>query len=239
VTIEDSTACMHGSRGMAEPVAGTLLSEAAIVAGIARATLDPNPRVDWEAWVADYARIRDAIEATYPDIFQDFNARMWTPGGFRRPLGAAHRVWKTDSGKATFTVPEALDGNPDLRARPNTLRLFTVRSDGQFNTTIYSHDDRFRGVYGSRMVLFMARADMAKHALAQGDIVALRCAADDGVERRVDGLAVVPYDVPEGCIAGYFPELNPLIPLWHHAKESKVPAAKAIDVFLERDRSPA
>ncbi|WP_027863889.1 FdhF/YdeP family oxidoreductase [Massilia alkalitolerans] len=234
VTVEDSTACMHGSRGMAEPVAPSLLSEPAIVAGIARATLDPNPRVDWERWVADYASIRDAIAQTYPEIFHDFNARMWTPGGFRKPLGAANRVWKTESGKANFTVPEALQGNPDLKGGAGTLRLFTVRSDGQFNTTIYSHDDRFRGVYGSRMVIFMARADMAKYALKQGDLVGLRCAAEDGVERRVGGLAVVPYDVPEGCIAGYFPELNPLIPLWHHAKESKVPAAKAIDVILER-----
>ena len=239
VTIEDSTACMHGSRGMAEPVAPSLLSEPAIVAGIARATLDPNPRVDWERWVADYASIRDAIAETYPEIFHDFNARMWTPGGFRKPLGAANRIWKTESGKANFTVPEALQGNPDLKGGANTLRLFTVRSDGQFNTTIYSHDDRFRGVYGSRMVIFMARADMAKYALKQGDLVGLRCAAEDGVERRVGGLAVVPYDVPEGCIAGYFPELNPLIPLWHHAKESKVPAAKAIDVILERGGRPS
>ncbi|MCC2955773.1 FdhF/YdeP family oxidoreductase [Massilia sp. IC2-477] len=239
VTIEDSTACMHGSRGMAEPVAETLLSEPAIVAGIAKATLDPNPRVDWDRWVGDYAGIRDAIEATYPDIFHDFNARMWQPGGFRKPLGAAHRVWKTASGKAEFTAPDTLAGNPDLRSGAATLRLFTVRSDGQFNTTIYSHDDRFRGVYGSRMVIFMARADMAKYALAQGDIVSLRCAAEDGVERRVAGLAVVPYDVPQGCIAGYFPELNPLIPLWHHAKESKVPAAKAIDVILERGGRPS
>jgi len=239
VTIEDSTACMHGSRGMAEPVAPTLLSEPAIVAGIAKATLNPNPRVDWDRWVGDYSLIRDAIAETYPEIFHDFNARMWTPGGFRKPLAAANRVWKTPSGKAEFTVPEALAGNPDLNGGPATLRLFTVRSDGQFNTTIYSHDDRFRGVYGSRMVLFMARADMAKYALAQGELVDLRCAAMDGVERRVDGLAVVPYDVPQGCIAGYFPELNPLIPLWHHAKESKVPAAKAIDVILERARRPA
>jgi len=238
VTIEDSTACMHGSRGMAEPVAATLRSEAAIVAGIAKATLAPNPRVDWDRWVDDYASIRDAIAATYPEIFHDFNARMWTPGGFRKPLAAANRIWHTDSGKAGFTVPEELA--PAAVAGEGggaTLRLFTVRSDGQFNTTIYSHDDRFRGVYGSRMVIFMARADMAKYGLVQGELVALRCAADDGVARRVDGLAVVPYEVPEGCIAGYFPELNPLIPLWHHAKESKVPAAKAIDVVLERGRA--
>jgi len=239
VTIEDSTSCMHGSRGAAEPVAATLLSEPAIVAGIAKATLDPNPRVDWDAWVGDYARVRDAIEETYPDIFEDFNARMWTPGGFRKPVGAAHRVFDTGSKRAEFTVPEALPGDPDMDAGPPALRLFTIRSDGQFNTTIYHEDDRFRGVYGSRMVLFMSRPDMARFGLEQGDSVALRTPSDDGIERRVEGLAVVPYDVPEGCIAGYYPELNPLIPLWHHAKESKVPAAKAIDVLLEPSRTAA
>ncbi|MEW6371754.1 MAG: FdhF/YdeP family oxidoreductase [Pseudomonadota bacterium] len=234
VTVEDSTACMHGSRGMAEPVAGTLLSEPAIVAGIAKATLAPNPKVDWDAWVGDYAKVRDAIEETYPEIFRDFNARMWTPGGFRKPVGAAHRVFDTDSGRAQFTVPEQLQGDPAMDAAPPELRLFTIRSDGQFNTTIYHLDDRFRGVFGSRMVLFMAPVDMERLGLAQGDLVALRCAADDGVARRVEGLAVVPYDVPQGCVAGYYPELNPLIPLWHHAKESKVPAAKSIDVLVER-----
>lgn len=234
VTVEDSTACMHGSRGMAEPVASTLLSEPAIVAGIAKATLDPNPKVDWDAWVADYGRVRDAIEETYPDIFRDFNARMWTPGGFRRPIGAAHRVFATESGRAQFTVPEELQGDPAMDAEPPELRLFTIRSDGQFNTTIYHLDDRFRGVYGSRMVLFMAAADMERHGLVQGDVVALHTPTDDGVLRRVDGLSVVPYDLPAGCVAGYYPELNPLIPLWHHAKESKVPAAKSIDVLIER-----
>jgi len=239
VTVEDSTSCMHGSRGMAEPAAPTLLSEPAIVAGIAKATLDPNPRVDWDAWVADYATIRDAIEQTFPEIFRDFNARMWTPGGFRKPLGAAERIWKTDSGKAEFTAPDELPGNPDMDGGVGVLRLFTIRSDGQFNTTIYSHDDRFRGVHGSRMVLFMSEADMAAYGLAQGELVALRTKSDDGIERRVDGLQIVPYDVPAGCIAGYYPECNPLIPLWHHAKESKVPAAKSIDVLLERSATVA
>ena len=239
VTVEDSTSCMHGSRGMAEPAAPALLSEPAIVAGIAKATLDPNPRVDWDAWVADYATVRDAIEQTFPEIFRDFNARMWTPGGFRKPLGAAERIWKTDSGKAEFTAPDELPGNPDMDGGVGVLRLFTIRSDGQFNTTIYSHDDRFRGVHGSRMVLFMSEADMAAYGLAQGELVALRTKSDDGIERRVDGLQIVPYDVPAGCIAGYYPECNPLIPLWHHAKESKVPAAKSIDVLLERSATVA
>jgi len=234
VTVEDSTSCMHGSRGMAEPAATTLLSEPAIVAGIAKATLDPNPKVDWDGWVADYATIRDAIEETFPKIFHDFNERMWTPGGFRKPLGAAERIFETESGKAEFTVPDELSGNPDMDGGAGVLRLFTIRSDGQFNTTIYSHDDRFRGVHGSRMILFMSQADMTRYSLEQGDVVTLRTAADDGVERTVEGLAIVPYDVPPGSVAGYYPECNPLIPLWHHAKESKVPAAKSIDVLLER-----
>ena len=234
VSVEDSTSHMHGSRGMTEPAAPGLLSEPAIVAGIAKATLDANPRVDWDGWVADYSTIRTAMGITFPTIFNELNERMWTPGGYRKPLAAAERIWKTESGKAEFTAPDELPGNPDLQGGADILRLFTIRSDGQFNTTIYSHDDRFRGVSGSRMVLFMNAADMARYGLNKGDVVALRTHADDGVERRVGGLQIVPYDVPAGCIAGYYPECNPLIPLWHHAKESKVPAAKAIDVLLER-----
>lgn len=239
VTIEDSTSCMHGSRGMTEPAGPELLSEPAIVAGIAKATLEPNPRVDWDGWVADYATIRASMAETFPAIFHDFNERMWTPGGFRKPLAAAERVWNTDSGRAEFTTPEELTGNPDMAGGGDTLRLFTIRSDGQFNTTIYSHDDRFRGVHGGRMILFMSPSDMDAYGLAQGDLVTLRTPTDDGVERRVEGLAIVPYDVPRGSIAGYYPECNPLIPLWHHAKESKVPAAKAIDVVLERQAGAA
>ncbi|WP_295993947.1 FdhF/YdeP family oxidoreductase [Rugamonas sp.] len=238
VSMEDSTGCMHGSRGRAEPAGELLRSEPAIVAGIAKAALAPNPRVDWDAWCADYARVRDAIEATYPEIFPRFNERMWTPGGFRKPVPAAERIWKTATGKANFIAPESLDEDPDLGpGGPATLRLFTVRSDGQFNTTIYSNDDRFRGIYGSRKVLLMARADMDRLGLAEADLVTARTPSGDGVARAVDNLRVVEYAVPAGCVAAYYPECNPLIPLWHHAKESKVPAAKAIDVILQRTGS--
>jgi molybdopterin-dependent oxidoreductase alpha subunit len=229
VSIEDSTACMHGSRGQTEPAAATLLSEPAIVAGIAKATLSPNPKLDWDAWVADYSKIRDAIAETYPEIFHDFNARMWQPGGFRKPIAAAKREWKTPTGKANFTVPEGLNADPDMPRAPDALRLFTVRSDGQFNTTIYSLEDRFRGVQ-DRMVLFMARADMERLGLREGDWVTASTALGDDVSRRLEGLRVVEYPIPEGCVAGYYPECNPLIPLWHYAKDSKVPAAKSIDI---------
>ena len=237
VSVEDSTACMHGSRGRAEPAGAALLSEPAIIAGIAKATLTANPHVDWDAWVGNYALIRDAIEATYPDIFPDFNARMWQPGGFRKPVPAAKRIWKTQTGKAHFLAPDTLDEDPDLAHGVDTLRLFTIRSDGQFNTTIYSHDDRFRGVKGNRRVLFMAREDMLRLGFSDGDLVCASTPAQDGVPRSVDGLRVTEYAVPAGCIAGYFPECNPLIPLWHHARESKVPAAKSIEVILTRSAS--
>ncbi|MDQ2821760.1 MAG: FdhF/YdeP family oxidoreductase [Pseudomonadota bacterium] len=238
VSIEDSTGFMHGSKGRAEPASAHLLSEPAIIAGMAKALLPTVPsvaNVDWDGWVADYARIRDAIEETFPEIFHQFNERMWTPGGFRKPIAAAHRVWNTPSSKATFFAPEALDENPDMTEEgADILRLFTMRSDGQFNTTVYSEDDRFRGVYGTRKVLFMARADMDRLGFAEGDIVSAHTSTDDGVARSVDGLRLVEYSIPQGCIAGYFPECNPLIPLWHYAKESMVPAAKAIDVRLKR-----
>lgn len=236
VSVEDSTGCIHGSRGMAEPAADTLLSEPAIVAGIAKALLPPNPKVDWDAWVGDYGRIRDAIAETWPEIFHDFNARMWTPGGFRKPVAAAHRQWKTPNGKANFTVPDSLAVDPDMPDRADTLRLFTVRSDGQFNTTIYSLDDRFRGVEGDRKVLLMSRADMDARGLKDGERVTASTATNDGVERKVDGLRVMEYPVPTGCVAGYYPECNPLLPLWHHAKESFVPAAKSIAIRIEAAR---
>jgi len=233
-TVEACEAIRAGKLQALISLGGNLVrSEPAIVAGIAKATLAPNPKVDWDAWVADYAKIRNAIAATYPQIFHDFNECMWQPGGFRKPLAAADRKWNTPTGKANFTVPDTLSADPDMPVPEDALRLFTVRSDGQFNTTIYSLEDRFRGVQ-HRKVLFMAGADMARLGLADGDIVTASTAVDDGIARRVDGLRVVEYGVPAGCVAGYFPECNPLIPLWHYAKESKVPAAKSVAIRVER-----
>ena len=129
---------------MRAPASPHLLSEPAIVAGIAKATLAPNPNIDWDAWVADYSLVRDAIAATYPEAFHDFNSRMWEPGGFHRPLAARHRQWKTKTGKANFITPTGLPTDLD---RPDekreVLQLITLRSNDQFNTTIYGYNDRF------------------------------------------------------------------------------------------------
>jgi molybdopterin-dependent oxidoreductase alpha subunit len=231
VTMEDSTGCMHGSRGLAAPASEHLRSEPAIIAGIAKATLAPNPKVDWDGWVADYARVRDAIAESYPEIFHDFNARMWQPGGFHRPLGAKHREWKTKTGKANFMVPKSLATDIETpEEERDILQLITLRSQGQFNTTVYSYRDRFRGVEGTRMVLFMNDNDLNRLDLKPEQMVSLVTAAGDHIHRQVDGFIVRPYDIPEGCIAAYYPECNPLVPLWHHEERAKVPATKSIPV---------
>jgi molybdopterin-dependent oxidoreductase alpha subunit len=231
VSMEDSTACIHGSRGQRKPVSDMVRSEPFIIAGMAKATLSPNPKVNWDEWVGNYALVRDAIETTYPDQFKDFNDRMFTPGGFPRPLGARERKWKTPNGKANFIVPESLNNRREQA--PDVYQLLTLRADGQFNTTIYAEDDRFRGVQGGRNVVLMNENDIARLNLREGDMVTLSTAADDGVSRKLGGLRVMPYGIPEKCIAGYYPECNVLIPLWHYAKKSKVPAAKSVPVRIE------
>ena len=236
VSCEDTMTHIHASRGMVPPASSDLLSEPAIVAGIAKATLPPNPRVPWDEWVTDYGRVRDAIEASYPSMFKDFNKRFDQPGGFARPLPARQREWKTETGKANFLVPAGFrtDLETDLDD-PEILQLITLRSNDQFNTTVYGYDDRFRGIRGTREVVLMNRQDAARLGLRDGDRVALSTVADDNVRRTVQGLRVVHYDIPPGAIGGYYPECNPLIPLWHHAEGSKVPAAKSVPVRVRKE----
>ena len=235
VSVEDSTACIHGSRGYATPASEHLRSEAWIVAALAKAVLPPNPHIDWDGWIADYSSIRDAIARTYPKDFHDLNERMWTPGGFHRPLAACNREWKTKNGKANFFTPKNLTGNVDVDPeRRDVFQLTTFRSQGQFNTTIYSDRDRFRGISGTRMVLFMNRNDIERLDLAEGDVVSLQTEVGDDMTRQVDGFIVHGYNIPEGCLGAYYPECNPLIPIWHHAKGSKVPASKGIPVSIAK-----
>jgi molybdopterin-dependent oxidoreductase alpha subunit len=233
VSTEDSTGFMHASDGVAEPASGQLRSEPWIVAALAQATLPSNPKLCWSVWAGDYAKVRDAIEATWPEVFRDFNGRFRTPGGFHRPIPARHREWKTENGKANFIAPPGLAADPDLPPPAvDVLRLMTMRSDDQFNTTVYSLDDRFRGVYGTRRVLLMNAVDIAHLGFSDGEIVTAVAAYDDGEDRRVDNMRIVDFDVPVGCIAAYFPECNPLLALHHHAEGSHVPAAKSIPVRL-------
>jgi molybdopterin-dependent oxidoreductase alpha subunit len=236
ISMEDSTACIHGSRGQRRPVADNLLSEPRIVAELAKATLTPSPKPNWDLWVSDYSLVRDAIERTWPEQFKGINERMFEPGGFPRPLAARERKWKTPNGKANFTIPKkALKPPPEDDA---VFELMTMRADGQFNTTIYNEDDRFRGIQGGRYVVFINPEDMTRMDLKQGDLITLSTDVNDGVERKLSELQVVPYDIPRKSIAGYYPECNGLIPLWHFAEGSKVPAAKSVPVRISKDAPP-
>ena len=231
VTMEDSLSCIHGSLGKNTPASKHLLSEPAIVAGMAKATLPPNPKVPWDEWQGDYAKVRDAIEHTYPEQFHDFNARVFTPGGFYRGNSARERVWKTKSGKAQFTVPTAMR-SVGFEDAPGRYRLMTLRSNDQFNTTIYGYSDRLRGIEGTRDVLLMNPEDIEDAGLAKGQVVGLQTDAGDDVDRRVHGLTVTPFLLPRGCLGGYYPELNPLVPVWYHEEDSKTPAAKGVPVRI-------
>ena len=235
VSMESSVAYFHGSHGVVDPASPDLRSEPWIVAELAKTVLAPNPRVPWDAWVGNYALVRDAIEATYPETFKRFNERFLLPGGFPRPVPARERKWVTRSGKANFITPDRLfAGMAPVGDTSNVLQLATLRSNDQFNTTIYGYNDRFRGVEGTRHVIFMNPADAARLGLAAGDAVDLVPAVEDGVDRVVRGLQVIPYNIPPGCAGAYFPECNPLFPLWHHDKQSKVPAYKALPVRVTR-----
>ncbi len=237
VSMESSVAHFHGSRGRAPPASPQLKSEPAIVAGLARATLGEGGSVPWEQWTADYDLIRAAIERTFPATFGGYAARMFQPGGVPRPLAARERRWNTRSGKANFIVPTRLfagHGTGFSADDDRVLQLTTLRSNDQFNTTIYGFDDRFRGVRGTRSVVFMNPADVHRLGLEPGASVDLRTAIDDGIERRVAGLRVVPYDIPPGCVAAYYPEINPLVPLSHRDVKSRTPGYKAVPVTVSR-----
>jgi molybdopterin-dependent oxidoreductase alpha subunit len=232
VTVEDSTSVIHPSRGRVEPASPHLLSEPAIVAGIAKALLPLNSKVDWDAWTGDYALVRDAIAATLPEVFHDFNERLKTPGGFWKGNKAAERIWQTPSKKAEFLTPTDLNATGFAEAE-GRYRMLTVRSNDQFNTTIYGYDDRFRGIKGTRRVVMMNKADIASAGLTEGQKVRLVGDAGDARRREVADMMIVAYDVPPGCIATYYPECNPLIALDHHAEQSHVPAAKSVPVQIE------
>jgi molybdopterin-dependent oxidoreductase alpha subunit len=231
VTMEDTFSCIHGSIGRRKPASKELLSEMAIVAGMAKATLPQNPKVRWDAWLGDYGLVRDLIEQTYPEEFHDFNARMFTPGGFYRGNSARERIWKTASGRAEFSVPPALSA-AGFDDAPGRYRLITLRSNDQFNTTIYGYSDRLRGIEGTRDVLLINPQDMALNGLSEGQMVGLASDAGDGCNRFVGGLKVTPFDLPDGCLGGYYPELNVLVPLSHHDIQSKTPASKAVPVRI-------
>jgi len=237
ITVEDSMSMVHASRGGLKPASEHLKSEPAIIAEIARATL-PNTRVGGAEMISDYGKIRDAIEAIFPE-FADFNARITKPGGFRLYVAASEREWLTPTKKANFLVYPGLDEDPHV-ADPGALTLTTIRSHDQYNTTIYGMNDRYRGITGRRDVVFVNERDLSSRGLKHGDFVDITVVADAGSKpgRRVmRNLTAVAFNIAQGSIATYYPEANVLVALDHYDIKSGTPSYKSTPVLIRASRN--
>lgn len=228
ITVEDSFSMVHASEGVGKPLAKTQRSETAIVAGIANAVLG-DKYLNWLALADDYNLIRDHIAATIPG-FADFNQRCEIPGGFYLGNAAAERRFNTPSGKAEFSSAAL----PDLHQGHDReiFTLQTLRSHDQYNTTIYGLDDRYRGVYGQREVLFIHPDDIQQLGFSDGDYVDIETVWNDNIRRKVNRFKLVAYNIPRGNLAAYYPEANPLVPLNNIGKETGTPASKSVPVIL-------
>ncbi|NVD74306.1 FdhF/YdeP family oxidoreductase [Duganella sp. BJB1802] len=247
VTVEDSMSMVHISYGINKPASEALLSEIAIVSHMAEATLGSGAgrgrrALAWPAYRDDYARIRDDIEKVFDD-FYDYNARIAVPGGFHLKVASREREWHTASGKAQFVPHQVERDTPIARASirygQRLMVMMTTRSHDQYNTTIYALDDRYRGVFGMRRVIFINQADIDMLGMKAGDWVDVRSVWEDDVERRADGFMLVAYDIPRGCIGAYYPETNPLVPLSSVADGAGTPTSKSIPVLLSPGAMPA
>lgn len=232
VTVEDSMSMVHASTGRLPPPSAEVRSEPAIVAGIAKAVLGSRYGIDWDGMTANYDRIRDAIEAVLP-AFSDYNVRITLPGGFRLPLGPDKRVWHTPSGKAEFLVMSGLRKTSHAN-EADVLTLATIRGHDQYNTTIYGFDDRYRGIFGRRDVVFLNSVDLADRGILDGDLVDLEAAPGPGEDRNplavLRNVTAVAYGIPRGCAAAYYPEANVLISLSDRDVRSGTPAYKSVPI---------
>ena len=227
-SVEDSMSMVHLSVGMKKPASPHLLSEPAIVAGMARAAL-PDSVTPWEDYVADYDRIRDTM-ASALDGFEDFNRRVRLPLGFRIKQPARELIFDTPTGRAEFSSAPL----PDVVPTDGILTLGTMRSHDQWNTTIYSDNDRYRGVKNLRTLIFMNADDMGERGIGTFDLVDITSHARDGSTRTLRGYTAIAYDIPRGSSAGYMPEMNVLCAIGDYSVQSDQPLMKNIKVTVER-----
>lgn len=226
VTTENSMGVVQMSQGSLAPASSELLSEPQIVARLARATLEDRTTVDWETLAGDYDKIRECIERVVPG-FENYNARVREPGGFYLPNAARERVFNTASGKAMFTI-HAL---PNHNLAPDQYLMMTIRSHDQFNTSVYSENDRYRGISNNRRVVFLNRDDIAAAGLGEQQVVDL-VSHFEGEERIARKFTIVPYDIPARCAATYFPEANVLVPVRNVAEKSNTPVSKSVVISI-------
>jgi molybdopterin-dependent oxidoreductase alpha subunit len=227
MTVEDSMGVVGPTRGSLKPASPNLLSEPAIVAGLAKAVLGAHTPIDWDAYVGNYDLIRDKIEAVIPG-FPAFNDRIRL-GTFYLPNGPRdQRRFDTPSKKAVF-IPHELSR---VELAPGQLLMTTVRSHDQFNTSIYGLDDRYRGIFNGRRVIFMNEEDMKEAGLVQGQLVDLT-SHFKGEERTVRKFMVAPYPITRRCTATYYPETNALVPITSVADESNCPTSKSVVITVK------
>ncbi|WP_298552910.1 FdhF/YdeP family oxidoreductase [uncultured Algibacter sp.] len=225
-SVENSMGVVHTTKGVLEPCSENLLSEVAVVCGIAHATLKEKSKVNWLQYKDDYNLVRDDI-AEVVEGFTDYNKKLKQPSGFYLPNGARERQFKTKTGKANFSINQL----PNWKLKDDELIMMTIRSHDQFNTTIYGLDDRYRGVFNERRIIFMNREDMKLRSLKEHDIVNLK-SEYNGVIREANNFKVVAYDIPKNCCATYFPETNVLVPLDSFAHTAKTPASKSVKITI-------
>ena len=215
------------SKGIFKPASENLRSETWIVAQLAKATLGLKSTVDWDQMVANYDNVRDAISRVISGC-EKYNERIRQDGGFYLPNPPRDGEFKTKSGRAQF-VSSPLEKTVLEKGQ---LMLTTIRSHDQFNTTIYSYNDRYRGIEGSRRVIFMNSEDIDELGLIKGQVVNLTSHFED-TQRHAQRFIVVPYPIPKGCAAAYFPEANPLVPLNSFAERSLTPTSKSIIITIQ------
>ena len=226
VTVEDSMGIINPSRGHAEPASQHLLSEPAIVAGLAKATLGSRSTVGWDGLVANYDRIRDRIERVVPG-FENFNARIRKDVFYLPNDARDRRKFNNPEGKAKFSISQLTPPN----LAPDQYLMTTVRSHDQFNTTIYGLDDRYRGVYNGRRVIFMNGDDIKAAGLRQGQLVDLTSYYKDEM-RTACHFMVAPMEIARRCTATYFPEANVLVSINNSADRSNTPVSKSLVISI-------
>ena len=235
---ENSMGVVSQNKGVLRPLEGEMLSEVAILSGIAITTLGQKSTVDWVGFTENYDNIRDTISRVIPG-FEHFNEKIRKPGGFYLPNGPRERNFTTENGKANFTVTDMVKHD----IAPDQLVLMTIRSHDQFNTTIYDYNDRYRGVYNERRVIFMNPKDMAERNIVEKQLVNIT-SHFEGQERRLEKFIAIPYNIPKGNTAAYYPEANPLVPVASVAYISNTPTSKFViitvePVLTEVDKRPA
>ena len=226
VTCENSMGVVQRSRGSLEPASPALRSETFIISRLAEATLAGRTSIDWKRFRENYDHIRDTIERVVPG-FENYNERARRDGGFYLPNGAKERIWDTPDGKASFSAASF----EQFEVSEGHLILQTLRSHDQFNTTVYGLNDRYRGVGLGRRVLFMNPDDMKDMGIAPVGLVDIT-SHWQAEQRTVQSFYAIPYEIPRGSAAAYFPEANPLVPIDSTARESNTPTSKAVEISV-------